>query len=69
MFKKVFFLKKIDSVIDSYAPPTTTTKSTFKPMPFVRAGESVSSLPTNTTARAMEESDDEEDVKHFVKKD
>lgn len=58
----------IDSVVDDYAA-VTTTKSTFKPMPFVRAGESLSSMSAAANTRKMEDSDEEEDVKlHTLKK-
>ncbi|GAA5800951.1 U2-associated SR140 protein [Helicostylum pulchrum] len=50
-----------DSVVDDYAA-VTTTKSTFKPMPFVRAGESLSSMSAAANTRKMEDSDEEEDA-------
>ncbi|KAL9553552.1 hypothetical protein PS6_003855 [Mucor atramentarius] len=58
-----------DPATDSYNAPTPPSKPAFKPMPFVRAGESVQSKPviaaqtpsTKTTAYHTAQDSDEED--------
>jgi hypothetical protein len=51
----------------SFSKSSATQKSTFKPMPFVRAGESLPPPPPPSqpisVPRNMDDSDDEEDVK------
>lgn len=73
-FRVANLLDSIDPMDDSYGSPasstsTTTTKSIFKPMPFVRAGESLAPpapVLSQTNIKApkgdIEDSDDEEDV-------
>lgn len=58
-----FFFFLLDSVIDEYNAPQT--KSTFKPMPFVRAGEAQRTTTVKQTPQETDNEDDEDDVIPF----